>query len=388
MVRKVSKEIEKELVEQYYDATAPELSKKYNINPSTIRAIWRRNGCIGKNNFNPNEEEFIRIYNSNTIQETANYYQRNRHTIVRKAQSLGIYHKPKPVLTKEQEQEIIEQYESKTSTELAKEYNVSKSKIVQVWSKANLKGKDAYIYHYDKNFFDKIDSDEKAYWVGFIAADGCIYCPKNNRQKILSISLSIEDESHLEKLNKSLHSNKPISYTSRKGEKGQLLRYCNLQFSSDKLCDDLIKIGVTPKKTYSVNFPKISENFLPAYIRGYFDGDGSISKSFEKNTLHICNVTITGFSQNLRNFQNYLESNGIKSSLVKDKRDYHKEENEFFGHLTFTNKDMKKKFLHFIYDNASVYLDRKYLLAQKFFSLCKENPRTWTIKDNSNAAQI
>lgn len=86
----------------------------------------------------------------------------------------------------------------------------------------------------------------------------------------------------------------------------------------------------------------------------------------------------------MRNFQEYLLSKGIKTTLSLDKR---KGRAPDFSSLILTNKKEKQKFLHLIYDNASVYLDRKYELAQEFIDLCKENLRTWEIHKD-NAAQV
>lgn len=141
MVRKVSLDIEKEIVNQYYTATAKELGQKYGIKPNTIKGVWNRNGCVGKNSFNPNIAEFTKKYNTLQNKEVANFYKVDRHTIIHFAKKIGIYKPHIPVLTPEQEQEIINQYYTTTSTELAKRYKVSDSKISQVWMKAGLKGK-------------------------------------------------------------------------------------------------------------------------------------------------------------------------------------------------------------------------------------------------------
>ena len=83
MVRKVSIEIEKEILKQYYTSTARELGKKYGIKPNTVKGIWQRNGYTGKNTFSPNIEEFTKLYNSSLIQDVANFYKKDRHTITK-----------------------------------------------------------------------------------------------------------------------------------------------------------------------------------------------------------------------------------------------------------------------------------------------------------------
>lgn len=379
MVRKVPIEIEKRILEQYYTSTAKELGEKYGIKPNTVKGIWQRNGYSGKNTFSPDIEEFTKKYETMSTKDVAEFYHRDRHTICNFAKKIGIYKKSEKLLPEEQEQKIADQYYSASSTDLAKKYGVSTSKVCQIWREAGLKGKVNRTYYLNESYFENIDSDDKAYWVGFIAADGCLYQPKDNRQDILSISLAIKDKSHLEKFKKCIETKKPLS--QGKHGKNNNFEHVSLQISSNKISKDLQKIGITPRKTYHVQWPKIPEEFLPAYVRGYFDGDGCISHKIEQNNLHSVNVTMVGFVENMKNFQKYLLSKNIKSSIVFDKR---KDRALDFCSLVLTNKKEKQKFLHLIYDNATIYLDRKYYLAQQFIDLCKENPKTWEIhKDNA-----
>ena len=380
MVRKVSTEIEKEIVEKYWDYTAIELGEIYDINPNTIKGIWRRNGCRGKKaaqKFSPNKKEFTDYYLSHSVQETAEYYKKDRHTITRFAQKIEIYTDEKK-LTSEQKDEIVNKYYDYTAKELSQEYNVSESYISQIWMKAGLKGKSNRQYQLNETFFDVIDTDEKAYWAGFIAADGCLYYPKDTRKNIISIGLSIEDKKYLEKFTRSLKTNKPISL----GVHGEHHQYekASIQISSNKLVKGLEKIGLQARKTHEILWPKIEPNFLPAYIRGYFDGDGSISKHFEKNELHKVNVTIAGYKDNLQCFQKFFIEQGIDCTFTEDKRKNKNKKQQPFGFLNFPSKKDKFLFLHLIYDNADIYLTRKYVLATRFFEFYEQNPVTWKIR--------
>lgn len=380
-MRKTSKELEQKIVDEYYTATAKELSIKYDINANTIKSIWNRNNCKNKNLFSPNEQEFIKYYLSHEIKETASYFSRDRHTIVKYAKTIGIYQKKKPVLTQEQEDEIKQSYYTSTSSELSEKYNVSTSKIAQVWTKAGLKGKDPRVYHLDETFFDKIDTDEKAYWTGFIAADGCIHQYQDTRQDTISFSLKATDANHLKKFAEALKTNKPLSYGENSSSPGHY--YASLQISSDRISNSLQAIGITPNKTYTLTMPDIPEEFIPAYLRGYFDGDGSISSKIELNKLHSVNVNIVGWTNNLESMQKILFKYNIPSSIILDKRKNHYTK-KGFASLALPNKQAKNDFLHLIYDNASVYLDRKYQLAQRFIELFNKNPRTWTTKNNAD----
>lgn len=144
-------------------------------------------------------------------------------------------------------------------------------------------------YNYNEKFFEKIDDEHKAYWLGFLYADGYIE-PIYRKDKIkafrIEIGLSIKDKNHLEKFLIDIDSNAPISYRKQMlGEKEYLS--CRVRINNTKICKDLMRLGCTTRKSLTLEFP--SENILPSkylkdFIRGYFDGDGCISYS-ERNYI-------------------------------------------------------------------------------------------------------
>lgn len=372
MVRKVSKELEQEIVRRYTTCTSTELSKEYNIKQSTIKGIWRRNNCTGKNKIPFSKQDFINYYKEHTIMETAQYYNVDRHTVTKYAKKYGIYEPKEPLLTEKQKQEIIESYNSCTSIELGKKYHVSSSKIAQVWSQANLYGKPSRVYHLNENYFENIETDEQAYWVGFLAADGCIYRHKDNRQDIIAITLKIGDIDHLKKFAKAVATDKPISTGKNANNE---FYHCSIQISSNKMSYDLQKIGILPKKTYHPIMPNIPDKLFPAFLRGYFDGDGAISTNFTINTLHKVTINIVGFKPLIPTMQEKISQYGIDMGItVYDTSKYTR---PGFCCIYCRNKMDKNNFLHLIYDNASVYLDRKYNLAQRYIELFNQNPTTW-----------
>lgn len=375
MVRKVSKEVEQEIINQYYDATAKELGEKYNVNPNTVKGIWQRNGLTGKNKVPFTQKDFIEYYNSHNVVETAKHYNVDRHTVTKYAKKYGIYKKKESILTPEQEQEIIQSYYKNTGRVLAEKYNVSISKIHQIWSQAGLFGKTARVYTLDENYFQTINTDDKAYWAGFIAADGCIYQPKDTRQDMLSISLKLADIHHLEKFASSIKTDKKISIVENSSRKGYF--FCNLQLSSNKISQDLQKINILPRKTYNPKMPIISKELVPAFLRGYFDGDGSISRTIQENKLYAVSVTLVGFNPLITQLKEIIESYGIRMGITFDTKG--KYTHPGFCTIYCKNKKDKNNFLHLIYDDATIYLDRKYELAQQYFSLFDKNPITWTL---------
>lgn len=380
MPRVIPIEVEQDILSKYYTHTAKEIALEYNnqYKVSSIKGVWQRHGLTGKNKKfpeDPKEIEEIYYKFDKSIQKVADYYNSTYGSTKIKLESLGL--KKELLLTDIQKTEIAEQYLTKTSAQLSQEYGVSASRISQIWKEFGKIGKVKRRYSLDETCFENVSSEEQAYWLGFLAADGCVYLPRNNRQAFVQITLQRNDEEHLQKFQSFLKSTRPIL----RHEKSEDKKYSTLSISSDKIAHDIGLYGVCPRKTYTDNWPEhLPEELLPAYIRGYFDGDGSISHNFTMNKMHLVSVTIVGFLPNIQHFKDYFDKVGIKNNITIDKR---KKSDIPFCLLFFPNKKAKNSFLHLIYDNANVYLERKYILSQQFFDFFSKNTRTWTVKSNA-----
>lgn len=124
-------------------------------------------------------------------------------------------------------------------------------------------------YSYDENYFENIDTEEKAYWLGFIAADGSI-----GETCGLEISLSYKDIDHLYKFANNIGAEIDIISTRMVKE----YKVCRIFINNKKIINDLSKYGIIRNKGYKLDFPNfLNDEMLKHYLRGYFDGDGSIS---------------------------------------------------------------------------------------------------------------
>ena len=112
---------------------------------------------------------------------------------------------------------------------------------------------------------------EMAYVLGFFTADGCMI---KNRRGVHFIEFHITDKDLLEKIKKLLNSNHKI--TARKINKNWETSY-RLQIGSKEIFNDLIKLGLTPNKSKTVNLPKVPKKYFSHFLRGYFDGDGNVA---------------------------------------------------------------------------------------------------------------
>lgn len=216
-------------------------------------------------------------------------------------------------------------------------------------------------YIYNKDYFEIINSEDKAYWLGFLQADGCItrfYKGSELRSMSLEVTLSEKDKEHLEKFNHCLESNVPIKEKSVKLS-GKQYKSFRLVINCTKLCYDLINLGCTPQKTYTIKFPneqQVPKKFIRDFLRGFFDGDGCISITTMCAKPHIV-TKITGMKDMLLSISDYLLENQIictRPSLDKDKR------RECVYDLSIYGTDTNKDFLSYLYDNSNVYLSRKY----------------------------
>ena len=186
----------------------------------------------------------------------------------------------------------------------------------------------------NENFFETINNEENAYWLGFIMADGCIV--DSFKSLKLSITLKLSDYSHLEKFHKSIESKFLVrKYKNR----------CVSDHTSNKLCNDLIKLGCVPRKSLILEYPNIQKILHMHFIRGYLDGDGCIY--FNKKTNNW-KIEIAGTKNILDSFQFILNTN-IKLQ---------KRGNIFI--LCIHGNNQVKRILDLLYTNSSIYLDRKY----------------------------
>ena len=196
--------------------------------------------------------------------------------------------------------------------ELAKQYNVSAARIKTVLRNKEVKiivdRQELWKKRYPRNsdVFEKIDTPQKAYWLGFLYADGSV----GKTKKTVRITLSTKDIEHLYKFKNFLNATNTEIKQNNKVENDKNYELSYFAISDEKLCNDLIKAGCIPNKTYSLSFP--SENILPKelqyhFIRGFFDGDGSITIDRKRNRI---NISFTGTKEML---------NEIKKIFGKDK---------------------------------------------------------------------
>jgi hypothetical protein len=120
------------------------------------------------------------------------------------------------------------------------------------------------------SYFHKIDTEQKAYWLGFILGDGCLYESKYHNSKYIQIGLNIRDQKHLQKFADSIGWERPLRYNRSNNS-------ITLCICSKEMFNDLLDLGVTPRKSITAKFPGVLKRLEIHVLRGLFDADGCIS---------------------------------------------------------------------------------------------------------------
>lgn len=261
----------------------------------------------------------------------------------------------------EQIQQIVEDYlNGKSMRQIEKDYNVARQSVANYLEEKQIKttkGNHYRKYKHQYDFFENINTEEKAYWLGFMFADGYIvdYSKKYGEDKF-GITLHSKDKKTLEQFKKSIKSTNPITDVSSNGR--QLHR---IIMSSQKTVNDLISHGCVKQKSLILKPPiGVPQELIHHFIRGYFDGDGSIfwnKSAFERHDTW----NIPSYSINITSTKEMIEwlidQIGF-GNIQKEKR-----RTKTWYYIQDGNKKVKQ-FCDYIYKDATIFMERKYQLYQ------------------------
>ena len=241
-------------------------------------------------------------------------------------------------------------------------YGINKKTLTKYLKDNNIEiTKKANGYDFNEHIFNDINTEEKAYWLGFLYADG--YICKN--EKRVGLGLSIKDIDHMKKYNSFLSypGGLNISETHQFGSKehygknGNKLMMVKTEIKNDNLWKDLYNKGCVPNKSLILTFPS-SEIFhndidlILAFIRGYFDGDGTLGKyqHSKTNTNMEESLIFVGTKNFLEGVQKYLGKGFLMQKPNCSEKTYR---------LSYSTKKAFNA-ANLMYKNATIYLQRKY----------------------------
>ena len=321
-------------------------------------------------------KEIIENFEQGTsLAKLSKEYKISPDTIMKYLETLG-YERPlaNPELKwfEDNKQLIIDLYkEHKSLTKVAAIIKADRNKLVK-----KLKALGVEIDYssndvktYDESFFEKIDTEAKAYWFGFIYADGWVVKnhskDKQERQLkkySLGVELSIKDKEHLIKFAKTiclnfeesmLYSRERKIYYDHLDEE-RAYEMCAFQVTSKKIVEDLIKLGCIPNKTLIKTFPTYNEvprELMGHFIRGYSDGNGHV---LEKSKTTVITTGSKNFLEGL--LREIFKQTGKKLTYIKNRAGT----NTYIANLC-SGKTAVKVFDLMYNEKTTVYLERKYL---------------------------
>lgn len=210
-------------------------------------------------------------------------------------------------LNKKQIDEIINLSANTNQKEISKRFNVCQQTISNILKKNGIFCKRNRLNEsklkFDIEYFDKIDTPEKAYWLGFITADGCL---KSNRLRIVS-----KDKEVLDKFKESIKSEHKISENKTIDKRsGKTYNWYTLSITN-QLFTKKIQRYINIEKSVNFLIPKLENSLYRYFISGLFDGDGSISIKNDK-----LRVSLISTKECLEEIQEILLEKNIKKTKI------------------------------------------------------------------------
>lgn len=258
------------------------------------------------------------------------------------------------------EQKIIEMYFKRRPMKWISQETGMSQKVIKEYLKNNnlWTGHKYLLKYFNEFFFDNIDTEEKAYWLGFIYADGYLANPST-----IGIEIKANDKEHLEKFRRALQSEHEIKIYYKNSTFGPQ-NNARFAFSSKHMFNILLSYYKSVHKTFEGELPKLKNASLIRHlIRGFFDGDGSLT-GIPKNNEYVFRPSISfiGTKETLEYIEKLSGFHWNWSQRFPEKKTNNYQIN--VGRV----KD-SLTFLHWMYDDSTIYLDRKY---QRFL-YCLEN---------------
>lgn len=285
--------------------------------------------------------------------------------------------------------------DKKSLADISREFGCTRQYVYKLMRYFNIDRRDnlqarllSLKYKINEDFFSQW-SPEMSYVLGLIFTDGCIQ--KDKRGRSVSVVLSINDLSLLEKVRNLMGSTHRITKLKQKG----LYRF---GFGREKILKDLTNLGLTPNKSRVIKFPDVPDEYMRHFIRGCWDGDGSVFCQYYNRNL-LMSSYVSGSREYIEKMEQILHE---KAGLTK--RKIYQRPSGTSYYFKYAHKDSIKLF-HYMYDGVpnSMFLERKYDHFQKalpyiprskryshsedapevlktFFRLHYKNPREFSIR--------
>lgn len=312
-------------------------------------------GKTEKINFTQEElNEMVRLHDEEGLlnREIADIFNVSKMTINRRLKEMGVKSRH-PKLNEEREKwicDLYKKYQNKskvnkvahvgdeTISKILKKYNIKELSINEIHRKYKING----------HYFDNINTSNKAYVLGLLFSDGTI---SSLEKHILRLSLQEKDKKILEKILKDMEAEHPLRFINYRDKNPNWSNQYFFDINDKELCEGLYAHGMHQNKSLTIDYPiNLPSEFNKDFIRGLMDGDGNISKCGH-------DVSIVGTEMILNRVKEIVDNNLDINSFIVDGKGY---QNPITKTFKIYGRKQAYKFLSWIYDDAEMYIDRKY----------------------------
>lgn len=220
-----------------------------------------------------------------------------------------------------------------------------------------------------KGEFKKVDNEILAYFLGYLYADGCLsryydnYKDNGTYKEVIRLSIHHEDKDILYKIQEKYDFLNITSYDYSKHNENNDIQYC-IRLSSSKAYSDFKGLGLLERKSYdnrlNIRFPfdKIPKELQHHFVRGYFDGDGSISISTQRPNLRRADICSVSYNI-LDDLTNWFTENKCPPDYIRMKKLNLKHQKTQLKVIEWGSSNSIYKLGKLLYKNATIFLERK-----------------------------
>lgn len=276
----------------------------------------------------------------------------------------------KRIISPENEDEVRRLYleEGLTCPQIGRRFGTDQSVIYSTLRRLGVtcrpKGIDRRQYDMREDFFSIIDTEVKAYYLGLIYADGSVRHGgvKNRVAHVMNLSLHEEDGYMVESLRDAIYPNRDKPLTTIRNQ-------VRLGACSKRMVQDLYRLGCVENKTFNLSFPtsdQVPSHLIHHFIRGYFDGDGTITWNTKVNHIQA-QFNIIGTPELCDGFVRLVSTLGLPMRISTPKH------SPRVRYATASKQSTLYRLYHYMYRDATIYLTRKRLKYERL--LVRMNPK-------------
>lgn len=336
--------------------TINQLCEKHKISAQGFSKFLRKNGVKVLNKSERSIEKYIKamdeyINGDISISKICDKYRIHRETFSNflKSKNVSIKYNIGLENSRDNYSIAIKEYIDGdiSIVKLAKKYGTSRTHLAEYIKENNIIVENKQnVIRMNKNAFEDIDTEEKAYWLGFLYADGYVGTYRNE----VGLALKESDYSHLVKYKRFIEYMGEIVYSKR-------TKSYKIQFLNKKMRADLIEKGCTSRKSKTLEFPsfdKVPRELMKHFIRGYIDGDGYVGIE----NPYYGRLSIIGTESIL---QGIIDTMGFKCVSIRKANKEGANEVKVVEWKGIYVID----YLRVLYENANIYLERKYKVYEE-----------------------